>query len=274
MMERVMNHPELLWRSLLALVSISLADLVAAQEAAQVVRAVQEYSAAMEETQPELKLQRFGIAEQLFRQATEASIAAGNHPSAQLYLNLGNAALQARHVGAAIVAWRRVLELQPGNAAALQNLSSARATLPESVRRNEPDELSDTLFFWTTFFSAAQLQLLTAGMFLAGAVLMAAGILKVNSVLRNSGLGLLALWVISLIPWVLQSVGTKQAEAVVTGGNCVLRSADSENAAARLSAPLPDGTEVIVVQERERWLEIEISGRTGWVLASQLEVLR
>ncbi len=274
MKERKVIQSNLSVRLLIALLLFSTTGSVVADDTAQVERAVQEYSAALEETQPDLQLQRFGLAEQLFRQVVETTVAAGRRPSAQLYLNLGNAALQARHVGAAIVAWRRGLDLEPGNSLALQNLSAVRATLPESVRRNEFDELSDTLFFWTASFSTIQLQLLTAGLFLAGAMFVSAGIIRSSVLWRNMGVTMLLIWLVSLIPTVMNSFGTQQPEAVVTGADCVLRSADSENAAARLSAPLPDGTELILVQERDRWLEVEIGGRTGWVLASKVELLR
>ena len=93
-----------------------------------------------------------------------------------------------------------------------------------------------------------------------------------NAVLRN----------LSLIPWLVWGVLTfslwqqgasEQVTAVITGENTILYSADSENASPRLSEPLPDGTEVEVLAERERWTEVQVGGRTGWLHAADLSLV-
>ena len=76
-------------------------------ERTQVQRAIAEYTAAMETQDRHRRLERFARAEQLFRQTMEGSPQQSPVHNAALYVNLGNAALQAERLGPAIAAYRR-----------------------------------------------------------------------------------------------------------------------------------------------------------------------
>src|SRR5262249_36051530 len=55
------------------------------------------------------------------------------------------------------------------------------------------------------------------------------------------------------------------ADAVVVESS-VLRAADSANAPAAMSAPVPAGVEVTVVERRGGWTDVALaSGATGWL---------
>ncbi len=52
----------------------------------------------------------------------------------------------------------------------------------------------------------------------------------------------------------------------------MLRAADSIGAPATLTNPLPRGTEVTVVENRETWAKVRIaSGTVGWVPAGAVQ---
>lgn len=272
-MGREMSRVNFILRLAIPVVFCTAATAQSEPETALVDRAVLEYSTAMDESRRDLQLQRFGIAEQLFRQCTEQVIRMGRQPSADLYLNLGNAAVQARHIGVAISAWRRALEVAPDHRAAKQNLEYARAMLPETVRRVHSERFSETLFFWTSWLTPRERQTILALIFLLSAVSYAVGINRKLVLLRRGALLFLGCWGVLELGEFSVGSNVSRTEAVVIVEDCVLRSADSENSAPRLANPLPDGTEVELVQARERWLEVSVAGRTGWVLASQLDVL-
>ena len=123
-------------------------------ETTQIERAIDAYTAALESSDRNQRLEEFARAEQLFRQVIEGSEQSEAIRNAELYLNLGNAALQAERLGPAIAAYRRALALAPQNAQAHQNLVYARSLLPDWVRREESFRLIDSLFFWRRRFRA------------------------------------------------------------------------------------------------------------------------
>ena len=106
-------------------------------------RALDAYAAALEESDRDTRLAGFAEAERGFA----AVIENGAH-SAALYTNLGNAALQAEHRGAAVLAYRRALHLDADFPRALQNLDHVRTQLPAWVPRPAPAGLLDTFFFY------------------------------------------------------------------------------------------------------------------------------
>ena len=129
----------------------------AAAESTQLERAIDAYTTALETTDRNLRLEEFARAEQLFRQVIDGDGQLAPVRNAELYVNLGNAALQAERLGPAIAAYRRALALAPQNAQARQNLVYARSLLPDWVRREETIRLIDSLFFWRAMISRGQI---------------------------------------------------------------------------------------------------------------------
>ena len=80
----------------------------AEQSRARVERAVVTYAEALDTGPRELRAERFRQAERLFLSAIEAGI-----ENPDLYTNQGNAALQSGRLGAAVLAYRRALGLDP-----------------------------------------------------------------------------------------------------------------------------------------------------------------
>jgi tetratricopeptide (TPR) repeat protein len=239
-----------------------------------VARAIDEYLAAMETRDRPVRLERFARAEQLFRQVIEGDAQQPAVRNADLYVNLGNAALQAEHLGPAIAAYRRALALDPQHAQARQNLDYARSLLPDWARSEDSSHLIESLFFWRTMIPRGRLLVLGAGCFLLAAVLFAVGYAGRRPLLRNSAVVPLLVWVVLSASLVFG--GDKDADRnVVVVAETTVYTADSENSAPRLDTPLPSGTELSLLEQRAQWSEIRLPDghRTGWVLSSALERL-
>lgn len=239
---------------------------------ALVANAIEEYTSAMEVKERNQRLAKFARAEQMFRQAADELAKSGQAASPELLVNLGNAALQAEHVGQAIVAFRQALEQDPGNVQAQQNLAYARRTLPDWVARSADTDLVETLFFWKRLYSERQVDVTAALLFLVGSGLLAIWIATGRTLWRNLAFAPAVVWLV-LFGSSFLTPGQSAAEAVVISGGATLYSADSENSPPRMSDPLPDGAEVEILQSRDRWTEVRVTGRTGWLRASVLTAL-
>ena len=238
---------------------------------ARIESAIDQYTAAIETKDRNQRLETFERAAQLFRQVIDGD---AEHPpvlNAELYVNLGNAALQAEQIGPAIAAYRRALALDPANAQARQNLAYARSLLPDWIRHEDTSRLIDTLFFWRTMFSRDQVFLFAAFCFLAAAILLGISSAKNQPVLRNLAIIPLLAWIIAGGSLWLDYKTAVHYDVVVIHETRVY-TADSENSSPRLSRPLPSGAELELLQQRDRWSEVHIPGaHTGWVLTSAIE---
>ncbi len=235
-------------------------------------QALEAYSAAMNRSDRDQRLQGFALAEQLFRQVLTGSEQYEGVRNAALYVNLGNAALQAERLGPAILAYRRALLLNPAHAQTRQNLQYARSMLPEWIQRDSASGLADTLFFWRALYAREQILTAAAVCFLVAALLLAASLLRRQPLLRHFAIVPLLAWLVLIVSVGVGGYERQSNEAIVIGEELVVHSADSENSPRRLSLPLPSGAEVRITRQRDRWTEIEIEGgRSGWVITSGLE---
>jgi len=251
---------------LIALLAMPLAA-AKADPRVRLVEAVDAYSAALDTEDRDLRLEKFRRSERLFAAAVDAG-----HASADLYANLGNAALQSEHLGNAVLAYRRALRLDPDHARSLKNLDHVRELAPDWVpRRSAEGLLVDTFFFWHRTLSLSERALVGAFAFAAAALLIAVGIALRSGAARNLAIVPGIIWLVLLISLVLDPAEAADEDAVVTAHETIARSADSIHAPARFSRPLPTGTEVRILERREEWLRIEIAnGREAWVRASSV----
>jgi tetratricopeptide (TPR) repeat protein len=207
----------------------------------------------------------FARAERLF------SAAAADGASADLWTNVGTAALQAQHLGTAILAYRRALALDPDHRHAQQNLVHARTLLPAWVPRPENGGFLDSLLAWQHAMSPAERRGAAALAFLAGAAMLGAALAGGSTALR----------VFSIVPWIawalLLASGVADAGAksgVIAGADAVARAADSRNAPARFAEALPAGTEVTIAETRAEWSRIVLAdGRDAWVATASVAVV-
>jgi tetratricopeptide (TPR) repeat protein len=237
----------------------------AADDAVQ--QAVDAYAFAMQSSDRDVRLQSFARSERLF----EATAAAGAH-NADLQTNLGNAALQAERLGPAILAYRRALRLDPGHARARQNLTHARGLLPDWVPTPPEAGVLDSFFFWQRSLSRDSRANLAAAAFATAALLLAASIQLGRSWPRWSAVFAALVW-LGLLGSLAFGAGREAAQqAVVVVPEVTARAADSINAPRRFSEPLPDGTELEILEDRGGWLHIQLhNGRDAWVTGSSVE---
>ena len=232
-------------------------------------QAIQAYTEALDARQQELRRQGFRRAELLFNKLVEQGA-----ENADLYTNLGNAALQAERVGAAVLAYRRALRLDPDHTRARQNLTHARAGLPLWVPRPEEGSLFDTFFFWHRTLSRSERSLGAALLFAAGGLLLATSVRFQHPILRNLALLSGAGWLALLASLVVEARSGEELEAVITAEEVVARAADSALAPSPFGAPLPGGTELRIVERRSPWARVRLAnGSDAWLSESSITLV-
>jgi tetratricopeptide (TPR) repeat protein len=228
--------------------------------------AVETYTRALDTVDRDARLAAFQQARRLF-----ADVAAAGARSAELYTNLGNAALLSEDLGGAVLSYRRALRLDPAHPRALQNLDHARGLLPSWVPRPEPPGLLDSFFFWHRTLPSSTRALAAALCFAAGALLVAAGIRWNRSALRTAALLPGLVWLGLVGSLAIEALPSDGRAAVVTASEAVARSADSALAPAAEAEPLPGGTEVEIVGGRPPWLRVRLAnGRNVWLPESSV----
>jgi len=218
--------------------------------------------------------QALGVSDASARKASFARAAAALGEAAQvtpdrpeLLADWGNAALGAGDVATATLAYRRALAIDPSNPRAKKNLAWLRNRATPALRPTSGGA-ADTLFFFHDWPRSRKL--------VFGAVAFALAILLVVpwSGRRRRGLVMLAL--IPAIAWLalIISVALEDHHAgdAVVMDAVVLRAADSSGAPAAFGDPLPRGTEVTVVEQRDAWAKLRIAnGTVGWVQSGAVQ---
>ncbi len=235
-------------------------------EAVQIEEAIASYRAALDTSERDSRLEGFRKAERLFARTAESG---ASNP--ELYTNLGNAALQAEHLGTAVLAYRRALALDPDHPRAVQNLEYVRTLLPEWVPKPETGGLLDSFFFWHKTLAGSDRALGAAIAFAIGALLLAAAIRFGQSALRTAAILPALVWAALIVSVAVDVGGTRLDDAVVIADETVARAADSALAPSTLPAPLPGGVEVRILERRSPWIRIRLAnGRDAWVAESAL----
>jgi len=228
---------------------------------ADVTEAVDAYTRGLATEARDERLVAFRESERQFLQ-----VIAGGVENADLYTNLGNAALQGEHLGAAVLAYRRALRLDPDHARALQNLEHARGLMADWVPRRESAGVAGSLFFWHRTLAREERSLAGAVCFLVAGALVAAGIRLRQSALRNSAWVPGLAWLAFMISLAIDAGSGDRGDAVVVAEEAVLRVADSALAPVALPRPLPAGAEVRVLEVRSPWLHVRLAnGRDAWL---------
>ena len=241
------------------------ATLRAASQVEMLEEAVETYTRGLHTERRDPRIEEFRRAQRLFA-AVSSGVA-----NADLYTNLGNAALQAEDLGAAILAYRRALRIVPGHPRALQNLDHARSLLPAWVPRPGPEGVLDSLFFWHRSVPLDLRVLLAALCFAVAFGLVAGSIRFRQSTLRNAAILPLLAWGALQASVFADPSRAAQSEAVVSPPEVVARAADSPVAPSAFPQPLPSGVEVRILEQRPPWVRVRLAnGRDAWLPGSSL----
>ncbi len=212
--------------------------------------------------------------QQLFVESTDWFRKAVDHrgpqANASLLVNLGNAAMQSEQMGLAIWAFRSALLQDPSSRKASDNLRAARETIPAWVRMETKSGAVDRWLPWRQRFSRESIQLVAAGVFLAGSGCLAAWLLRRGRPVAWSAMVLVLAWsVLAGSTWFLPDESDRTAVVIVP--DVIARSADSPNATARFAEPLPGGTEVAIEASRSDWSRVRLENHEScWLPASSL----
>ena len=227
------------------------------------------YAEAQAAKQRELRMEKFKRAQHLF-----TSVASNTDVNAALWTNIGTAALQAENLGAAILAFRRALLAQPDYAQAKQNLKHARTLLPSSVPTPSSESVLDSFFFWHKAMTIRQRAGVGALFFVLASIGFASAIRWRSGLLRSLSIFPLLIWGVLLVTIVIQLKNDEELQGVIIIDDTIARAADSVNAPMRFSQGLPAGTEVEILDIRDRWAKISLSnGRDAWVAKSSFELV-
>lgn len=230
--------------------------------------ALESYSRAQGEGDLSARREGFRQAERLF-----SDLAGDGEASADLFANLGAAALQGGHLGQAVLSFRRALLVDPRHERALQNLHYARGLLPTWVPRPVEEEGEVGFFSWFRSFSVAESRAVGAVFFLITALGVAISVRFKSPLARNLSIIPALIWMVMIFQGLTGGAGTDHG--VIVQEETMARAADSNNAPASFVHPLPAGTEVKVVESREGWTRIGLAnGRSAWVRASALELVQ
>lgn len=239
-------------------------------------QAVEAYQSALDTSDRTRRVQLFGRAEALFLRVIgqQKAEAPSRPPGADLYLNLGNAALGAEHLGPAIIAYRRALLTDPNHRRARQNLQHARTLLPDWVPTPVEDVSIGSFFDWTRRLKRGDWFGLAAVAFLIAMMLVALFLRTGKSTARNLAVLFAIVWVGILARLFLDRTSDSTPLAVVVTAEVTARSADSVNAPARFPEPLPGGSELQIVERRDDWIRVRLfDSREAWLPASAIEAL-
>lgn len=227
------------------------------------------YAAALDEPDRVRRIRLFGEAERQFR-----VIARGHPGAAALQADWGNAALGAQDIGRAILAYRRALHLDPGDARAARNLVWLRDRFPAWLPRPSSGGALDTLLFWERTFSIGDRYLIGASAFALAALLTMPWPIAVlrsrRNAIRRVALLLGAIWLAATASAWFGPETRRNAVVIIDGST--LRSADSTGAPLSFANPLPAGTELAILEIRDNWARVMLAdGSRGWMTAAAVE---
>ena len=247
--------------------------LTPAGESDPIATAQSIYHEAMQIEERDARLAAFERARLHFDRAVRAVDADAN---ADLYTDLGNAALQGEQLGSAILSYRRALAVDPDHPRAKQNLDHARSLLPSWVPRPPKESALDALFFWHHTLSRTERHFAAALFFALAVCGVALSVWRGRSLWRNLAILPAIAWV-ALLGSALFEVdhGADDGVIVVTGGEPAL-SADSPNARPVFGQSLPEGAEVRILERRDEWVRIHLAdaSRSAWVRRGSVETIR
>ncbi len=207
--------------------------------------------------------QEYSRAASLFeRIASEGRVRNG-----KLYYNIGNVCFLNDQIGRAILNYRKAERLITRHDDLKRNLNAARLRRKDRIEVETRTKAMEILFFWHYDFS------LRARLILC--------VLCLEVILALATLGLLrpqhrtrwpivtaAVLCLSLAASVLveEHARITTREGVITAEKIVARKGDGEAYSPSFNAPLHEGTEFFVQEERGVWLHVRLTdGRTCWI---------
>jgi tetratricopeptide (TPR) repeat protein len=194
------------------------------------------------------------------------SLLSKGYASAAVYYNLGNAYLKSGHLGKSLVNYLRAVRLTPRDSDLRANLSFARSQVENynawprnSIFAVAQKFWSEKELQWVAFIS-----FVVAGTFFL--IALYAGLRRKRVTLITGLLTITAAYFLGAV--IFQAVDAAGQSV------CVERVEARFEPSAQATAyfKIPEGAELKVLREKERWFKVERSdGKTGWVLIKSVE---
>ena len=204
----------------------------------------------------------FSRVAQQYNQIGESEFVSG----AILY-NQGNAWMRAGETGRAIAAYRHAQRYRTRDPYLVANLQNALAVANRTPATEETGIVS-YLFFWQHWLSYPEKFTTTTILLAVALVVSLFGQLSRHITLcRRLAITTAVLVLLSGVSTALDWYRFDQTtHGVVIADQAMVRKGNSENYEAAFTDPLSEGTEFIVLEEREDWLHIQIGDAgTGWL---------
>lgn len=221
---------------------------------------------------PELEIaQKFQDAENAFTEAQTpadfARVAAryeeltdGSFVSGAVLYNQGNAWMRAGEAGRAIAAWRQSQRYRPRDVYLAENLRHALELCRSSSTVEPNNGLPGYLFFWQNWLSYGEKFLLATLLIVATCVVWIGGNLLIpGGHLRQMLIvtGLLAALSVASAVWDWQR-NVRTIHGVVVLDSVDARKGNSDSYESAFTTPLTEGTEFMVLEDRNGWLNIQV----------------
>jgi hypothetical protein len=188
----------------------------------------------------------------------------------RLQYNLGNAHVQRRQVGRAILAYRAAAQLIPGDPRLESNLAAARAMRRSQIAPSGGRALGEALLGWHRRlplpwrWSAFTIAYLITWAALSIHVLRPARWLGFTAAAAAVG------WVAAAASLAAQLVLDRATQGVILVDEVIARKGNGEGFEPQFAQPLHQGVEFRVIEQRPGWLWIELpDGNRGWIRADQ-----
>ncbi|MCK5172324.1 MAG: hypothetical protein KAR47_02975 [Planctomycetes bacterium] len=193
----------------------------------------------------------------------------------RLFYNIANSHFLAGDLGRAILNYRRADRYISADRNLNHNLSYARRKCIDKIEPGEQSEFFKTVLFWHYDLPIATRAILFAIAYILLWTLAAWNIFSRRSALRPAVIVCLLLTAAlagSLTANVLQISGTESG--VILASEVTARKGNSTAYQPSFTAALHEGTEFTVIEDRDRWLYIELpDGRKCWIPAETAELI-
>ena len=192
----------------------------------------------------------------------------------KLFYNIGNTYFMLDDIGRAIVNYRRADQFIPGNEQLQQNLDLALEKRQDIIPVKQEEKLLRTLFFWHYDLSERARTVIFAcvyGMFWTCVGLMLLTPLPIPRWLPATLLVVTMMFSTSLLT---ERFGAKEATGVIVARKIIARQGDGLNYQPSFTAPLHAGTEFTLLEQRGKWLHVELyDGRHCWLPTQSSELI-
>lgn len=219
-----------------------------------------------------------GRAKDLYAKAVmrfERIVDEGGIMNGKLYYNIGNCYFRMGDTGRAILNYRRAEQYISGDPNLHQNIQYACSKRADRIEEKPKTRILRILFFWHYDFSG-RIRSIVFGVLFVAVWLLATLRVFVRKAWLGRIIAIFAVLSVMLLGSLLvETVNARSNKpGVIISVQTVARKGDSEGFEKSFTEPLHAGTEFILIEDRDKWLNIELAdGRTCWIPSRDAELI-